>query len=43
MHTTANFVCQLGCLAYCPSLRALRESQIPAVKAQEAVTSFERL
>lgn len=39
--SAANSVCQRRCLAWRPSPHALRESQIPAVKAQEAVTSFE--
>lgn len=37
----ANSVCPLRCLAWRPSPHAPRESQIPAVKAQEVVTSFE--
>lgn len=39
--SAANSACQPRCLAWRPSPRAPRESQIPAVKAQEAVTSFE--
>lgn len=40
IHTTTNFVCQLGRLACCPLLRALRESQIPVVKSTGSCDLF---